>query len=523
MSPLDKPTDPRFTDAANGVRFVNAHGGDVRYVAEDKQWLVWDSSRWLRDVLGESMELAKHTAHLIYEEAKTSTSFDQACSHTEAAEWATASLSTGKLNGMLKMASTERQVAISAEVLDRDPWLLNCTNGTVDLRSGELREAAQEDLITKTTGIAFDSTAKCPKWDAFLRWAMCDRIELVDYLHRIIGMTLSGDVSERLVFFFHGTGKNGKDVTLKVMQGIFGDYGQRMESKTLEAASYAKGGGGPSDDIASLKGARLVYTSELEDGTKLATALLKDMTGDQKLRARHLYKSSFMFMPEFTPFIAANHKPSVPSDDQAVWDRLRLIPYDARISIQDRDRHLAEKLLAEEAPGILARAVRECVVWQRDGLVTPSVVVEATEDYRDEMDYFGEFLQHITESEYAVVMTPSALRENFNGWAKDNTDSVKLSQRQFKAHMEARGWKQEKTEDGTSRQWIAPSKKVIRVNWGEQARIAAAHEPTADEIAAAEAENAAIAIEEQRQADEGGYPSVEAMYEHERLQREAVE
>jgi len=458
------------------------------------------------------MELAKATAITIYDEAKAGESFSSVCSHQEAAEWATTSLGAGKLAAMLKMASTDRRVAISAEVLDRDVYLLNCANGTVDLRDGTLCDAEQADLITKSTGVVFDADAICPRWDAFLLWAMADRHELVDYLWRIIGMSLSGDVSERLVLFLHGTGKNGKDVTLKVMQGIFGDYAQRMESKTLEAASYAKGGGGPSDDIASLKGARLVYTSEIEDGTKLATALLKDMTGDQKLRARHLYKSSFMFMPEFTPFIAANHKPTVPSDDQAVWDRLRLVPYDARVTEEMRNKHLAEQLLAAEAPGILARAVRECVAWQREGIVTPDVVMEATADYRDEMNTFVDFLASITDSTSAVDTSPSALREHYNRWSKygGTVDGDPMTQREFRRHMDASGWVQRPTDKG--RRWTAPKTKTQRTNYAELARLAERHVPTPVELAAYEAEVRAIVDDEEAEARACGFESAEAMW-----------
>lgn len=513
---FDKPSDPRFTDVTNGVRFVNQHGDLVRYIAEDKSWVAWDETRWKPDTLGESVELAKATAVSIYDEAKAGESFGAPCSNKEAAEWATTSLGAGKLAAMLKMASTERQVAISAEVLDRDVYLLNCANGTVDLRTGELRPAEQTDLITKSTGVVFDADATCPKFDDFLSWAMLNRPELVAYVWRIIGMSLSGDVSERLVLFFHGTGKNGKDVTLKVMQGIFGDYGQRMESKTLEAASYAKGGGGPSDDIASLKGARLVYTSEIEDGTKLATALLKDMTGDQKLRARHLYKSSFMFMPEFTPIIAANHKPTVPSDDQAVWDRLRLVPYDARVTDAMRNKHLAEELLAEEAPGILARAVRECVAWQRDGIVTPDVVMEATADYRDEMNTFADFLTNITENQFAD-RSPSGLRETYNRWSKNGgtLDGDPMTQREFRRHMEASGWAQVNMGDDGGRRWTAPKTETQRTNYGELARLAERHVSTPEEDAAYEAEVQAIRDADEQEAHEYGFESAAAMHEAE--------
>jgi len=510
-----------FTDTANNSRLVARHGESIRYVAEDKWWIVWDGSRWKPDALGSVMELAKDTARGIYEEAaavKGHTKADDELRNT-LSKWATTSLSANRLAAMVRLAQTDPAVAISAESLDRHIWLLNCTNGTINLRTGELLSASRVDMITKTTGIKYDPNATCPQWDAFIKWAMLDWVELVEFFHCSLGMSLSGDVSERLVFLLHGIGKNGKSVTLKTVRQITGDYGLRMESSTLEAAAHAKGGGGARGDIARLKGARFVYTSEVEDGTKLAAALLKDLTGDERITARHLYKGEFEFQPELTPWIAANHKPTVPSDDQAVWDRLWLIPFDARIDDRDKDRGLYDKLVSE-GPGILASLVRGCLRWQKDGIPKPKEVIEATAEYREEMDTFGQFIEYITgEARVVISFTPSSLRDTYNQWAKDNTDPVaKMTQRQFKAHMEARGWTQEKSG---GRRWQPPAKPVHRVNYGEMARAAALHEQTPEEIAAYEAEVATIADEQHDEAVASGYASVEEMYEHQRLNREA--
>ena len=464
------------TDASNADALVERHGENIRYVAQDKMWLVWDGSRWEPDALGKVHELAKDTIRAYFATAAEMTDDNL---RATLSKHAAASLSANRLAAMVKLATTDPAVAISAAALDTDLWALNCSNGTVDLRTGELRPANRGDLITKTTGVEYDPKAKCPQWDAFISWAMCERPELVTFLQRAVGMSITGDASERLVIFLHGAGANGKSVTLKVILSVVGEYGHRMRSDTLEAATFAKGGGGASDDIASLKGARFVCTSEIEDGTKLATALLKDLTGDEKLRARHLYRSSFEFTPEFTPWIAANHKPLVPSDDQAVWDRMRLVPYDARISDSDKDTSLGDKL-RNEAPGILAWAVRGALEWQRDGITEPDAVMEATASYRASMDTFGDFLDHITEAPY-IVFTPSALRETYNTWAKTN-DLPKMGQREFSAHMTARGWTLGRSN--AARTWTAPAVKVVRVNWADQARLAAEHEPTVAEIAA---------------------------------------
>ena len=216
--------------------------------------------------------------------------------------------------------------------------------------------------------------------------------ELIEFMQLALGMSLTGDTTERLVFFLHGGGKNGKSVTLKVIRGILGDYALRVQSKLFEATKFKNGAGAASPEIAELKGKRFICTSEIEDGTKLATALLKDMTGDENMSGRFLYENLVEFKAEFKPWIAANHKPEVPAEDQAVWDRHAADP--VRRSCRRRIRSirlLGEKLL-DEAPGILAWAVRGCLQWQKSGMTTPAKVMEATAGYRAEMDYFADYL-----------------------------------------------------------------------------------------------------------------------------------
>lgn len=461
-------------DTHNGLRLVKRHGANIRYVAEDRQWLVWDETRWKADTLGTIFELAKDTALDIYRTAAKAAEDGNTEVADALARWAKASLSVSKLEAMVKAARTVPDIAISAESLDQDVWLLNFTNGTVDLRTGQRRAARREDLITKSTGYEYNPKAKCPQWESFVAWTMKDRPELITFIHRALGMSLCGDVSERKVFLLHGSGDNGKSVTLKTVLAVTGEYGMRMETSTLEAAKFARGGGNASENIARLKGARFVYTSEVEDGTKLAAALLKDLTGDEMLTARHLYKSTFTFKPELTPFIGANHKPVVPSDDQAVWNRLRTVPYENVIAEADKDGGLGDRLLDEEAPGILAWLVRGCVEWQKSGLTSPAVVLEATAQYRDEMDTFADWIAYITTAGPIVSFAPVALRGLYNEWAKDNTeDGAKMSQRVFKAHMEARGWTQEADSKGI-RRWTPPGRPVRRVNYSEMARAALA-------------------------------------------------
>ena len=248
---------------------------------------------------------------------------------------------------MVRLAQSDPKVVVSISDLDAHPYLLNCANGTVDLRTGELRAPTREDMITKSTGIEYDPNAKCPHWEEFISWVMQGDAELIEFMQLALGMSLTGDTTERLVFFLHGGGKNGKSVTLKVIRGILGDYALRVQSKLFEATKFKSGAGAASPEIAELKGKRFICTSEIEDGTTLATALLKDMTGDENMSGRFLYENLVEFKPEFKPWIAANQKPDVPAEDQAVWDRMRLIPFDARVEEDQVDPQLGAQLLTE--------------------------------------------------------------------------------------------------------------------------------------------------------------------------------
>jgi putative DNA primase/helicase len=254
-----------------------------------------------------------------------------------------------------------------------------------------------------------------------------------------------------------------------------GDYAIRVSADILEAAQFSKGGGSASPHIADLKGKRFMTTSEVEDGTRLAVALLKDMTGDETLRGRHLYKNSFEFYPEFTPWIGANYKPDAPADDQALWDRMRLVPFDARVDESEMDKHLGDKL-KKEASGILAWFVRGCLQWQESGMTTPQVVMEATDDYRASQDTFADWLAYALENMQTTIFTPTGMRDEYNTWAKEN-DAEKMTQRQYKANMEARGWHQVVTADRSSRLWTPPKNTSPVTDWVTLAAAAQAHGP----------------------------------------------
>jgi putative DNA primase/helicase len=424
-----------LTDTGNALRLASYYGLIIRYVPAWGAWIIWDGTRWRRDDLNLIVELAKNVARFIHLEAA------EAPDGKALGMWASKSEGAHFIQAMLKLTQSIATIAVDARTLDTNRWLLNCANGTLDLRTNELRPAEQDDLITKSTEVNYVPGAKCPQFEKFLLWAMHDRPWLVDYLQRTLGYSLSGDVSRREVYFLHGNGRNGKSTLLKTVRATLGDYAIYVPSSTFVAAERQ---GGATPDRARLKGSRFVCTSEMEDGAKLATAMLKNYSGDEPVSARELYKSSIEFFPESKFWIASNDLPIASAIDQALWDRLKLVPFEARISDEDQDKLLGEKLITE-AEGILAWLV-EGFKAGKNGIDEPDEVFNAGQQYRKSMDFFADFLaDHFTEGgthDYGR----GAVHFAYKMWANSNEAPV-LKPEAFKRQMTEHGWEL-KAHDG---------------------------------------------------------------------------
>ena len=377
------------TDQGNGERLVARHGQDLRYCHLWGKWLVWDGRRWAVDDTAEVERRAKATIRAIYSEAAAVVGDDEAskAQRRALASWAGKSESRGKLEAMIKQAASEPGVAVAPDDLDRDPWLLNVQNGTLDLRTGQLRPHNRADLITKLCPVEYHADAGAPTWAAFLARIMDGNTDLVTFLQRAIGYSLTGSIRERFFVIAYGEGDNGKTTLLETIQALLGDYASRTPTETL----MLRRDGNIPNDLARLKGARFVFASEVEQGRRLAVSLIKDMTGGDTITARFMRAEFFEFRPEFKIWLATNHKPRIPDTNQAIWRRIRLVPFAVSIPKAEQDKKLPEKLLAE-LPGILAWAVRGCLDWQRDGLDAPAEVEQATADYRAESDEMAAWL-----------------------------------------------------------------------------------------------------------------------------------
>lgn len=437
-APADDPAI-NCTDLGNARRFVRKNRDVVRYCYSWERWLVWNGVIWARDESGEAARLAKDTIMTIYDEAARAPDFKL---REELIKHALKSEAAGRIASMLKLAESELPIPVLQDALDRDGWLMGVPNGTLDLKTGELRASRREDFITKQAGVAYDAAAKCPTWEAFLTRILDGKDHLVTFLQRAIGYSLTGDTREQVLFFLHGHGANGKSTFLEAVRRVLGDYAQQMSMDSL-AVKKNRDGSANTPDIARLHRARFVAAVESDENMRFSEGLVKQLTGNDKITACRKYEDPFEFHPSHKLFIGTNHKPVIRGTDYAIWRRIRLIPFEVTIPPEERDPALLDRLSAESA-GILAWAVRGCLDWQRNGLGLPKEVEAATEEYRSEMDVLGGFIAE------RIIPVPggqgrvraSDLYEAYKNWCKD-TGNFQMNQTNFGRKLNERGFRKE--------------------------------------------------------------------------------
>lgn len=403
-----------LTDIGNAERFVARNRDQVRYCPQRRKWLLWEQCRWEWDDRGYVTHLAKRAVRAIYEEAAACPDDEQRAALVKHAR---ASETAGRVQAMLTLAQSELGVPVLVNELDADPYALNCPNGTVDLRSGELRAHRQRDLITKSTGVRFDPSARSELWDRVLNDATGGDAELATYLQRVVGYALIGEPLERVFFFFFGPPGTAKSTLLDAFHGAFGDY---AESATFETWLVQSNVGGNRGDIVRLLGARLVTSSEVSRGARWDEALIKRVTGGDELVAAAKFEAEVSFRPSFTLVLAANDAPSAREDDAGLWARMRRIPFTAQIPPERQDPTIKQKLRQpEHAAAVLAWAVEGCLAYQRDGFGTCKAVEASTAEYRADLDHFAEFLADSCIFEVGAQITRKALREAYRDWCDE--------------------------------------------------------------------------------------------------------
>jgi len=429
-----------LTDLGNARRLIARYGENLRYCWPWSRWLIWNGKSWHQDDTAEVVRYAKDTVRSIYIEAANCADQNR---RTALAEWARRSEGESRINAMINLARSEPGIPVLPSQLDSDPMLFPVQNGVIDLRQKTfIPEHRKSDLITRLVPITFDPRAECPLWDSFLDRIMAGNRDMIEFLQRCVGYSLTGDVSEHVLLILYGRGANGKTVFLNTLLALTGPYGKQAAPDLLLAKKYET----HPTELADLMGVRTLVSSETAEGRRLSEALIKQLTGGDKIKARFLYSDFFEFSPTHTIWLATNHKPIVRGTDHGIWRRIRLIPFTVTIPEDEQDKHLSEKLLSE-LPGILNWAVKGCLMWQQDGLDAPDEVKTATSNYRAEMDVLQAFINEECIVNPLAKVRSSHLYKAYLEWCK-TTNEHELSQRQFTNAMQERGFTKTRTESG---------------------------------------------------------------------------
>jgi putative DNA primase/helicase len=403
INPVALPQRPSLTDMGNAKRLVLAEGKDIHFDFRSEKWFIWDGRRWSEDDRGEIHRRAKRTVLAMLREAST---IDDNQERRGLLIHERKSESEGRLNAMINCAKSEEGTPVRLTEFNSDPMLLNCLNGTLDLRTGTLRGHCREDLISKIAPVAFDPNAECLTWLKFLDTITGHSTEVVMYLQRCAGYSLTGATNEQAFFLLYGPGGNGKTTFLEVLRFILGDYGQSAAFQSFMASQNQS----IRNDLAKLHDARFVTAIESEAGRRMAENVVKQLTGGDTITARFLFQEYFEYRPQLKLWLATNHKPAIGQDD-GIWRRIRLIPFIVRISPEEEDKNLREKL-KRGASGILNWALEGLAQWRASGLQEPAAVKDATKEYRADQDVIGDFLGEFDRAGTEPIPPPWARLSN---------------------------------------------------------------------------------------------------------------
>jgi putative DNA primase/helicase len=409
---------PAFSEDALALRFADRHESAVRFVAAWGQWFRYDGKVWRPDATLQAFDLARR----ICREASAE------CNGKKSEKAALASAKT--VSAIERLAKSDRRIAATIDQWDADPWLLNTPDGVIDLRTGQMRGHEAGDYMTKMT--AAGPGGDCPIFLKFLDRITGEDADLIAYLRRVLGYSLTGSTRDHALFFGYGTGANGKSVLLSTVAGILGDYHKTAPIETFTASNVDR----HPTDLAMLRGARLVTATETEEGRQWAESRIRSLTGGDRVSARFMRQDFFEFTPQFKLFIAGNHRPGLRSVDEAIRRRFHLIPFAVTIPAEERDGELTEKLKAEW-PSILAWIVKGCLEWQREGLAAPGAVTAATAEYLNSEDAIAAWIDERCERDVNAWSSSSALFASWASWATKAGEALG-SQRKFSQKLAER-------------------------------------------------------------------------------------
>lgn len=416
-----------MTDTGNAQRLRDKYKGNIKYSYVRKKWYYWTGKIWAVDNTGEIKKLADEIINDIKKEAFMEKDEDK---QQELLKWASRTASSKGKEAMVKETQHIDGIPILMEELDCYTDYLNCQNGIVNLRTGELLPHDSNFMMSRISYAEYDNSGKQPKmWLSFLNDVTNGDKELQEYLQKCVGYSLTGSIREQCAFFLYGLGNNGKSTFLDTIADLLGSYASNVQPDTI---MMRKNDSGANSDIARLKSTRFVTSEEPTEGVRLNEGLVKQLTGGGKVTCRFLYGDEFEYEPEFKIWIGTNHKPIIRGTDTGIWRRIRLIPFEVNIPKEKVDKNLKYKL-RKELPQILKWAVDGCIKWQQEGLAMPSCVEQATKEYKVEMDILASFMESCLEIDYVngELVPAQDLFNLYVAWAKKNNEFEMTSRKFF--------------------------------------------------------------------------------------------
>ncbi len=408
------------TELANAQRFIEMHGDKLRFCPPWGKWLNHVGTHWQVDDGCRVEALYRDVVKAVWDDVEDSMRTVERSDAMAMVSFAKATASDAGMQHCLHLARSEPGIPIQPSELDRNEWLLNVQNGTIDLRTGELRPHDKSDFITKLAPVVYAKNRTSPIWEKFVAEIMDNNGELIGFLQRLCGYWLTGSVRDHVLPIFHGTGANGKSVFIGTIEAMLGtDYAMHAPPDLLMVKRHES----HPTERASLFGKRLVTCIETESGRRLAESLVKELTGADKITARRMREDFWEFQPSHKIVMACNHKPVVYGIDHGIWRRLREVPFAVTIPAEKQDKLLPERL-RKELPGVLTWCVRGCMEWQARGLAEPAIVLSATDVYRDEQDILADFFADCCIIEPEGKVSAGMLYTAYVDWCKKNGHDI---------------------------------------------------------------------------------------------------
>lgn len=417
------------TDTGNAHRLYDRCNGEIRYSYNRKKWYYWTGKMWALDEIG---EIKKYCDLVLADMKAQAFEIDDEAEREAFLKWVNSCGNSNRKAAMITETQHLDGIPVLPDQMDAYQEYLNTQNGIVNLRNGELMPHVPEFMMSKICLCEYDVSDKKPeKWLKFLNDVCNGDQELIRYLQKCVGYSLTGSTREQCAFFLYGLGNNGKSTFLETISDILGTYGANAQPDTIMARRDGSGNGANSD-IARLKSARFVSTEEPSEGVRLNEGLVKQLTGGGKVTCRFLFGDEFEYEPEFKIWIATNHKPVIRGTDIGIWRRIRLIPFEVNIPKERVDKNLKYKL-REEMPQILHWAVEGCMMYAREGLEMPECVRRATAEYKSEMDLLQAFADACVVIDYTVPdgVPANELYSAYVRWAERNNEYVMTSRKFF--------------------------------------------------------------------------------------------